>query len=619
MSTPKLVTLDWETYYAPDYTLSKMPAEEYIRDPRFEIIGVGIKMGDKPAVWISEPMDQLYDRVRRSKWDDKVLLGHNMSEFDSLILTHHFGVRPRNYLCTLAMARATHGGKMSKALGSLAKHYGLPAKGDEVVRAIGKRRADFSPEELRAYGEYCKTDCEITYQLYNVLRKLMPAQEQRFVHLFTKMFAEPKLELDMKVLTEYRDELVAKKIALLIDAGLTQKELRSDPVFAEALEKLGVVPPRKISKTTGKEAYAFAKTDEAMVALLEHDNPDVQTLAAARIGVKSTIEESRVERFIGIGSRGLLPVPLVYGKTHTHRAAGGGKINLQNLGRNSPLRKAIKAPPGKIIVVADSSNIELRVAHCLAGQMDTVEKLRQGLDLYCEFATTLYGYPVNKKEHPKERQHGKVAMLQLQYQSGAGSFQNAARIMGGLKLDMQTCQNTVDIFRSKFDMVKAFWKKCQNALLDMDAGNITDIDVWGHCTTSKDCILLPNGTKLQYFNLRQEPDEKFGTQWVYDDKEKRMMKRTYGGSITENLCQALARIVVFDQMLEVEKKYGRYEDVGCGVALTVHDEIVAVVDEDKGEECLAFTLDVMHESPKWWPELPVAAEGGVAMRYGDAK
>lgn len=618
MSAPELITLDFETYYDDEYTLSKMTPEAYIRDPRFEVIGIGLKVGERPAFWISEPMDKLVDMVRKSKWDDKILLGHNMSEFDSLILTHHFGVRPRFYQCTLAMSRALHGGKFSNSLGNLAKHYNLGVKGDEVVHAKGKRRKDFTQRDLAAYGEYCKGDCNLTHDLFQILRKEIPAQEMRHIHLFTKMFAEPKLVLDTTTLTEYQEKLVARKVELLMRSGMTQEELRSDAAFAGALEQLGIDPPRKVSKRTGKPAFAFAKTDEAMTALLEHDNPDVQALAAARVGVKSTIEESRVARFIGIAERGLLPVPLVYGKTHTHRAAGGGKINLQNLGRKSPLRRAIKAPPGKIIVVADSSNIELRVAHCLAGQMDTVEKLRAGADLYCEFATDLYGYPVTKKDNPNERQHGKVAMLQLQYQSGAGSFQNAARIMGGLKLDESTCQSTVELFRTKFHEVKKFWHICHRAIGDMAHGVARPIDMWGHCITGNNFILLPNGMKLQYFNLREESHVDFGTQWVYDDKELRRPKKTYGGSITENLCQALARIVVFDQMLEVEKKYGVY-GTGDGVALTVHDEIVAVVDEDKGEECKQFMLDVMHQSPSWWPELPVAAEGDLAYRYGDAK
>ena len=615
-----LITLDFETYYDKDYSLRKLTAEEYVRDPRFEVIGVGVKINNGRAEWYSDPDPAvLKDRFTRSRWDDKVVLGHNMSGFDALVLTQYFNVRPAWYACTYAMARALHGGKEANSLASLATRYGLPAKGDEVVRALGKRRADFTPEELAAYGDYCMKDCEIAYQLYQILRKRLPAQEQRLVHLFTKMFAEPRVELDRDMLVEYRDKLARDRQALLENSGVTREALRSDHQFAQLLIDLGVDPPTKISKRTGKAAYAFAKTDPQMTALLEHEDPRVQALAAARVGTKSSIEETRVDRFIGIAERGMLPIPLVYGKTHTHRASGGGKINLQNLGRGSVLRKAIRAPEGKVLVVADSSNIELRVAHCLSGQMDTVEKLKTGVDMYCEFAQDLYGYPVNGDDNPRERQHGKVAMLQLQYQSGATAFKNASRIMGGLDLSMEVCQNTVDLFRTKFSEIRRFWYNCQDAIADMHRGRVRYIDMWELCRTGKDLIELPNGMVLNYANLRQEHHEDFGVQWMYDDKEERWPKKVYGGAITENLCQALARIVVFDQMLEIEKRYGRYDDATSGVVLTVHDEVVAVVDEDKGEECLKFMVDVMCTPPSWWPQLPVFAKGGLAKCYGDAK
>ncbi len=612
----QLVTVDFETYYGDGYTLSTMPSEEYIRDPRFEIIGVGVQLPGRTPTWTSAPMAALREKFQRVDWSRTIVLGHNMAEFDSLILTHHLGVRPLGYMCTLAMARALHGGKVSKSLGALAELYGLRKKGTEVVAARNKRRADFTPAELAAYGEYCIGDCEIATDLYHLLKARLPAQEQRYISLFTRMFAEPRLVLDVDVLTEYQQELAAKKVALLLRCGLEQKELRSDAKFAAVLEGLGVDPPRKISKKTGLGAYAFAKTDEGMTALLEHDDPDVQAAAAARVGVKTTIGESRVARFIGIAGRGALPVPLVYGKTHTHRVAGGGKINMQNMGRGSPLRRAVKAPPGKRVVVVDSSNIELRVCHCLSGQMDTVEKLRRGVDLYCDFASVLYGYEVNKKEHPSERQHGKVSMLQLQYQSGARAFKSSARVMGGLTLDMGACQTTVDLFRSRFDMVKAFWAQCQRALSNMHRGKDTYIDQWGLCRTDGSSIMLPNGMALQYFDLRKEESEEYGSQWVYDDKETRRPKKAYGGAVTENLCQALARNVVFEHMLILERKYGR---PGSGVVHSAHDETVLLVDEDKAEECLAFAVALMHESPSWWPELPVAAEGGVSTSYGGAK
>lgn len=616
----QLLTLDFETYYAKDFTLKKLTSEEYIRDERFEVIGVGLKFNDTPAQWYDARAHDLHRVLRSIDWRHTVVLGHNMSGFDSFILTERFRVRPRGYLCTVAMARALRGGRVANSLARLAEEYGLPAKGTEVEDALGKHLLDFTDEELAAYGEYCKNDCEITYQLYQILKGKLPAKEQQLVHLFTKMFAEPRLHLDREMLFKYKLMVGADKEEKLAKAGMPLSDLRSDAKFAEALKRLNVDPPLKISKRTGKQAYAFAKTDKGLTDLLDHYDPRVVDLVSARLGVKTSIEESRVARFLGIAERGpSLPVPLLYGSTLTHRVSGGGKINLQNLGRKSPLRRAIIAPPGKRIVVADSSNIELRVAHTLSGQMDTVARLRNDDDLYAAFATELYGYPVTKESHPKERQHGKVAMLQLQYQSGAVSFRNAARIIGGIELTEEESQATVDVFRAKFPCIKQMWGLCLMAIDSMYRGVSTAIDEWGLCTVLKDKLMLPNGMTLDYANLRQEPDPQFGKQWMYDDKGEWKPKKLYGGALLENICQALARIVVFDQMLEVEKKYGGYDDAGNGVVFTVHDEIVVVVDEEKAEECLAFALDVMHQSPKWWPELPVAAEGSTATNYGDAK
>ena len=676
----QLVTLDFETYYdtKDGYTLSKMTAEEYIRDPRFEIIGVSIAINDQPAVWYDNHGGRAVAALQQIDWADAVAVGHNLSEFDALILTEKCGCYPRAYLCTLAMGRALHGGKVSNALGNLAKLYGLPPKGDEVVRADGKRLRDFSPEQLAAYGDYCNTDTVICRALFHIMRKHLPASELQYLSMMIRMWAEPRMLIDGELAAMYLAQLRANKQALLDRAGVDEKTLRSNEKFAELLREYGIDPPMKLSKTaknpdgSPKETYAFAKTDPAMEELLNDPDEEVATLAAARVGVKTTIEESRAARFLGISQRGALAAPLAYGRTHTHRAAGSGKLNLQNMGRGKAvtkrtipgtllvtpdgiarfarlrpgerdgkpamvvdtqegtswyaddvhcvgLRDHLIAPEGKVYVVADSSNIELRVCHALAGQTDTVEKLRNKVDLYCDFASDIYGRPITKKDKT-ERLHGKVGMLQLQYQSGGRAFKNAARVMGGIHLSEEAANETVEAYRKRFSHVKKLWYRCEEGLKAMARGTSMYIDELGLCRTDTNKIWLPNGMAINYFNLRRELNVfTQRDQWVYDDKEKRFPKNIYGGAVTENLCQALARNIVFEQALEIEKKYGRYEMAGNGVVLMVHDEVIALVDEDDADDCLSFMLDVMSQSPTWWPDLPVAAEGDIAYAYGSAK
>lgn len=286
------------------------------------------------------------------------------------------------------------------------------------------------------------------------------------------------------------------------------------------------------------------------------------------------------------------------------------------------LRDVIMAPPGYKLVVADSSNIELRTGHLFCGQMDTSAMLAAGEDLYCDSASKFYGRVITKSDK-KERQHGKVAELQLLYQAGAESFRRAARIMGGLRLTEMEAQSTVDIYRASRTEIKQMWYTGQKAIKAMMDGSRMQIDQWGLCHTEKDAVVLPNGMRLQYSNLRTEMLTDFdgleSEQIVYDDKEHRKMTKLYGGKVFQNINQALARIVVMEQTLEVEKKYGRYDRPGEGVVMSTHDEAGVVVREDHAEECLQFMLDAMHQSPKWWPQLVVKAEGAIGQRYSEAK
>lgn len=684
----QLLTLDFETYYDDEYSLRKMTTEEYVRDPRFEIILVGLKFNDRPEFWISGTHEHLRQKLSQIAWDKVICLGHNMSGFDALVLTEVLGFYPAFWQCTLSIGRAIHGGE-SVSLAALAKKYGLRNKGTEVDDAKGKRRADFSPAELRAYGTYCEGDVEICYDLYHLMRPRMPVRELRTIHVMTRMFAEPRIELDAHGLRQLRTQLEVQKANLLEQCDVTQQELRSDAKFAELLRAEGIEPGMKWPKKRAKEAeglvkqgidptehgitrkYAFAKTDKFMEELGHHPSQRVQILRAARLKTKTTIEESRVERFIGIASRGYLPAPILYGKTVTHRAAGGGKINLQNMGRPRPvsaksikgtllatstglrtlnyldsvtgniytdegdvfsradlssgdktchefgLRDAIRAPQGYKVVPVDSSNIELRVCHMLCGQMDTIERVRSGEDLYSWFASDLYGKPIDKKNNPVERQHGKVGMLQLQFQSGAGSFQTAARVQGGVELSLDESQMTVDMFRGKFPMIVQMWKHCQRLIPDIFSGVERPIDQWGLCHTTKNAIVLPNGMRLDYLNLRQEEDPDWGMQWVYDDKETRKPKKLYGGQVVQHMTQALARIVVFDQGLVIENRWGRTRQEG--VVLYVHDENVLIVRDAFARPALDDSIQIMSTPPAWWPGLPVAAEGDIAQTYGDAK
>ena len=409
----EIVTIDFETYYDKTYSLKNKTTEEYLRDPRFEVIGVAVKVGNHPTDWISGTHPEIRNTLHGIDWSNKAVLAHN-TMFDGAILSWLFGVRPKVLLDTLCMARSIHGVEAGGSLKALAERYGIGEKGTEVINALGKRRVDFTAEELARYGEYCKNDVELTYKLFEILSEGYPRQELKVIDATLKMFTEPVLELDIPLLEQHLLDVKTKKEKLLEAATADKDVLMSNDKFAELLQQLGVQPPTKISARTGKEAWAFAKTDEEFKALLEHPDARVQTLVAARLGTKTTLEESRTERFINIGRRGLMPVPLRYYAAHTGRWGGDDKINLQNLpsrGANgNKLKQSIRAPAGYLLIDSDSSQIEARILAWLAGQDDLVTAFANGEDVYKIMASSIYAKPVEEITK-EERFVGKTTIL----------------------------------------------------------------------------------------------------------------------------------------------------------------------------------------------------------------
>ena len=418
-----LITLDFETYYAQDFSLTKLTTEEYIRDKRFEVIGVGVKVNDEETVWVSGTHDDIAKYLSTLPWNESALLCHN-TLFDGAILAWVFGITPSLYLDTLSMARAFHGVDAGGSLAALVERYGLGAKGTEVLDAKGKLRTGFSPSELARYGEYCKNDVELTLKLFRVLVENFPEDELQLIDMTLKMFIQPVLELDDALLVDRLEEVRAEKQALLgtLKEKLNceaeedvRKKLASNKQFAELLKEYGVEPPLKTSKTTGKLTFALAKNDEGFIALTEHEDPFIQQLCSVRLGTKSTIEESRIERFINVGARnkGKLPIPLKYYGAHTGRWAGSDKVNFQNLPSRDKKKKALKnaviAPDGYMVINCDSSQIEARVLAWLAGQEDVVKQFANNEDVYSIFASTVYDRPISKA-NPVERFVGKTCI-----------------------------------------------------------------------------------------------------------------------------------------------------------------------------------------------------------------
>ena len=604
-----LLCIDFETYYSASYGLTKWTTEAYIRTRRFQVIGVSVQEdGGKPE-WFSGSKVQTRVFLERYDWANATVIAHN-AMFDMAILNWIFNIRPKKIVDTLAMSRALHSVEVGHSLAALAEYYKLGVKGTEVQDALGKRRADFSPEELARYGDYCIQDTALTYKLFRKLEENFPVFELDLIDLTTRMFTEPELVLDVGILKAHLQDVEETKAALMDKIAHDKKQLTSNNQFAELLTSYGIEPPTKISLRTGKETFAFAKTDEEFKALQEHPNPEVQALVAARLGVRSTLEEKRTQRFIDIAARGPLPIPLRYYAAHTGRWGGTDKINMQNLPRGSRLKYALCAPTGYTFIDCDLSQIEARVLAWLAEQEDLLAAFSAGDDVYKIMASAIYSKApeVITKE---ERFVGKQTVLGCGFGMGSVRFQAQLKSFG-VELDEEECKRIIQVYRSTYSDIPVLWQNAGEALESIKADEINTL---GYkeilIIEGAKGIQLPNGLHVKYPNLRTEVDEDGSVETVYDFKEGRSIRpaRIYGGKVVENVCQALARIVIGEQLLRVAKKYK--------VVMTVHDAIGCIVPTEEVTEGMRYVETCMKIQPTWASDLPLNCEGGFGRSYGD--
>ena len=605
-----IITLDFETYYDKAFSLTKLTTEEYIRDDRFEVIGVAVAVDDGVPEWFSGTQAETKAFLKKFDWDNALALAHNM-QFDGAILNWHFGIKPKGYLDTLCMARAVHGVDAGGSLKALAERHQIGVKGDEVIRAEAKRRTDFYDVDLELYGKYCCNDVALTYDLFKILAKNFPTKELKVIDTTLKMFIQPSLVLDKTMLEEHLENVKNLKAKLLESAQADIDDLMSNDRFAELLKALGVVPPTKISARTGKEAWAFAKTDEEFKILLEHPDPRVQALVSARLGNKTTLEETRTQRFIDISTRGLLPVPIKYYAAHTGRWGGDDKINLQNLpsrGNNAgKLKKAIRAPDGYVMIDCDSSQIEARTVAWLAGQNNLVEAFDKGEDVYEIMASAIYGKAVEDISK-EERFVGKTTILGAGYGMGSQKFQVQLKTFG-VEIEADEANRIIQVYRNTYEKIPELWRqaqKCVESIVDKRASPFGAVDAVKF-DPLEGGFLLPSGLWQRYDGLERVYDADGKTQYQY--KTRKGAVKIYGGKVVENLCQAIARCVIAEQMLLIGKKYR--------VVLTVHDAVACIAPQEEAEEAQLYVEECMKTRPAWAQTLPLSCESGVGKSYGE--
>lgn len=624
----QLVTIDFETYWAHDFSLSSktLNTSEYIRDPQFLAHCCAIKIGEGKTKVV--PGSKLKAEFAKIDWANSDLLAHNCA-FDGAILAWVYGHTPRRYFDTLSMTRGLHAEMTRAGLDAIAKFYGIGAKSATYL-APTKGLRTLSPEIYAGLAEGCEIDNDLCYEVFKKQIEVFPDDEVDLIDMTMRMFIEPTLEVDVPRAEKALEHEMNARLRALALSRADEKTLNSSPKFAQALRDVGCEPPMKYSTKQQCMAYAFAKNDPDFLELLEHEDIRVVRLVQGRLAAKSTIVETRAYRLIKAGKGGQkLPVMLNFFGAKTGRWSGGNKLNLQNLNRQEydddgtpvpmtgELRKSIIAPANHVVLVADSAQIEARTLAWWAGQDDLVEAFRQGVDVYKMAASAIYAVPV-EQINKEQRFVGKVSILGLGYGMGAPKFRTTLALgaMGPpVHLSIGLCKTTVNTYRKVNHMIPKKWKEAEGVLKHMAAGGEGE---WGILSYDAQTIWLPNGMGLHYPGLRAIWDQEKNRVSGYEYLANGHYKKIYGGLLVENIVQALARIIVATQMLETQDYFGTLKlkkDEVARIASMSHDEIISVVPARLAKTILPKQLDIMRVAPGWAEGLPLNAEGGYAVNY----
>lgn len=652
----EVLVLDFENFFDGDYSLSKMSTIEYIVDSRFEFTGVGWSVSPNFIAGFSHSVEDTIKgfQTRYGKNLEGITVVIQNARYDATVLQERLDIVPPYIVDTVDLARH-YDSRMSHSLKDLAKMFKLEAKGD-TMDFKGLHLKDMTPEQLEALKQYCKTDINIISKLFVQLMELLtwPEVELPIARHTLGLYLTPRLNFDFQLGTEIFSEMEKLLDDIVVPTGFSRKLLGSKKPFCEELEKR--LPEREhVPYKQGKNEMipALSRDDELFQDLLNHPDDKVRELCNARVAVKSwPLHIKRVKRMRdqALASYGQLRVPLSYYGCHTGRPSGGEKINLLNLGGKgrkgqgthkliAMVRKLLVAPPGKTLVMVDSAQIECRLAAWLAGQTDLVEGFANGEDIYSTFASTLFGCEVRKptdeeRENPEKvkwvhdmdmmRGFGKDTELGCQFGLGANRFYKNCRSNPNLRplFDDGTytyafIERLIKTYRSTHSKIPAFWKKIESLFKfviqfpdetayyrradhgifsDVETEYPPELELWNDNGTV--CLQLPSGRVLYYRHASVSKDGTIKWQWGH----------LWGGSLCENLCQSIARDLFTLWILECEK-----EEIP--VALHCYDEIVAVVGEAEGEECLAIVDEIMCEAPDWAEGLPLATDRMISPYY----
>lgn len=631
----KPLYIDIETYSAEDIT--KAGAYRYAADPDFDVLLLAYAWGDEPVRVCDLTKESLPDDIRQALTDPKIMKCAHNAAFERTCLAQYLmcAMPPEQWCCTMARA-AIHGLPLSldgasKALGlrdkkdaagkALINYFCKPCKPTKTNGGRTRNLPEHAPEKWAAFVEYCRQDVEVERAIDGALfLSLTPA------------------ELDLWILDQYINDYGAR-----IDTKLVRNAIRCDEIYkarviAEMQKLTGLTNPNSVAQlkswlvSRDLPAESLAKADAATLAETALD------VTVRRVmGLRLRAAKTSVKKYEAMANacsegervRGLLQF---CGAARTGRWAGR-LVQVQNLPRNymkgldearnmlrdgafddiemfydnvpdvlsQLIRTAFIPSEGNRFIISDFSAIEARVIAWIAGEKWRMDVFNGHGKIYEASASQMFKIPIESitKDSPL-RQKGKVAELALGYQGAVGALiQMGALDMGLTETELP---GIVNRWRRANPAIVRLWQDAEEAAIKtvLDGKERGIHGLLGYQMQDDFlCCLLPSGRNVVY-PYPEVTDDKGFKKLSYMEQDAGQWRRqpTYGGKLTENFVQAVARDCLAYSML-------RLTDEGFNIAFHVHDEVV--LDVPKGESGAAEVAATMGEPIPWAPGLPLKA------------
>ena len=578
--------LDFESYYDKSCSIKQLGPLGYFSHPDFDAYLVSV-VGDNGYKFVGPPKDLDWARLNGNR-----IISHNASFDETLYL---YGVQqgwwptiePAEWHCTADLV--AYLGLPRSLKGASADVFGIAVDKTTRDNMSGKRWEQMTEDFQKEVMEYALQDSELCLRLWQDLGPKWPDSEKKLSFVNRKA-VQRGIPMDAELLQTQLDTLKTRLFeAEEIIPWAGERPLLSRPAFDDHCRACGIEPPESLAEGD-VDAQEWLRIHGAKYKWVE----------AVKNWRRINALKKKLESFdFATMPDGRYYGGVMYFGAHTGRFTGsGGNLNLQNLPRDEMfgvnLRHLIAPKPNRRLIVADLSQIEVRTTCWLAGDKQALKDIAESDDIYETFAIRFGMWDKSKgsiRQDPRLRHKVKSIVLGCGYGVGAEKF---AMISG---MDLKEAEESVELYRTSMKKVKQLWSSYNT-------------DISGSYDARCDfTVELPSSRKLNYGKLRLARQNNRNQYVALIQKNgKRLPVKLWGGLITENTSQALARDIFGDILC-------RIHDAGMDLIMHIHDEAVIEVDADVAEEKLQEVLKIMSTPPDWIPDIPIAAEGKILTKF----